>query len=98
MPEFPGGEEALFKHIHSNVLWSPSRNDSVINGKVIVSFVIGKDGQIKDPRILKAGKGTEGLQKEIIRVILAMPRWNPGRMNGTPVDIMYYLPVTIELR
>ncbi|HXC06418.1 MAG TPA: energy transducer TonB [Bacteroidia bacterium] len=98
MPEFPGGETALYTYLFSQIRSASFSTDSVKSGMIRVCFVIGMDGQVKDPKVIKARHGTEGFQKEIIRILMGMPSWKPGSMNGNPVDVMYNLPITIELK
>ncbi|MFT4153758.1 energy transducer TonB [Parafilimonas sp.] len=91
MPEYPGGMEALKKFMLKNVR---QPDDLQAGEKIIVrvSFVVNKNGQIEEVKILNSGR--EDLDKEVIRVINKMPLWEPGRQNGTAVAVYFNLPVT----
>lgn len=96
MPEFPGGMEALMKYLQKNIKYPSRAQDNNIQGRVMVSFVVNRDGSIVDPEILKAVD--KDLDNEALRVIKAMPKWNPGKQRGKPVRVKYTVPVTFRLQ
>lgn len=97
MPEFPGGFEALSKYIQQNVRYPEFERSNGIEGVVYVSFVINAHGFVKEIETLKGVKGGQGLVAEAKRVIESMPRWQPGRNNGHPVNVRMNLPIAFQL-
>ncbi|MEZ4808660.1 MAG: TonB family protein [Flavobacteriales bacterium] len=95
-PEFPGGLEAMYGYLRKNVKYPQMEQDAGIQGKVYIEFVVSNDGSITDV-VLKRGV-SGGLDKEGLRVVKAMPKWSPGKMNGKPVKVRYILPVSFVLR
>ena len=96
MPEFPGGQAALFNFLSANVKYPSIAIENGIQGTSVVQFVINKDGSITDVVILRSG-GDPSLDKEAIRVIRSMPNWIPGMMKGKPVRVKYTVPVNFRL-
>ncbi len=94
-PEFPGGENALFKYLSENLKYTKEAREINLEGPVYVSFVVSKDGSISDVQILR-GLGA-GLDEEVIRVIKGMPDWNPGMQHGKNVNVRYRIPVKFNL-
>jgi len=94
-PEFPGGENALFKFLGENLKYTKEAREINLEGSVYVSFVVSKDGLISDVQILR-GLGA-GLDEEVIRVIKGMPDWNPGMQHGKNVNVRYRIPVKFNL-
>jgi protein TonB len=95
MPVFPGGEEALMKYLRDHINYPPMAVENEIQGKVIVDFVVGKDGKIRDIKVAK--KLGFGFDEEAVRVIGSMPPWNPGKQNGRTVNVSYKVPVKFTL-
>ncbi len=95
MPEFTGGISKMYKWLSKNVRYPKEASRNGIEGRVIVSFVVEKDGQITGVEILK-GIGF-GCDEETLRVITKMPRWKPGKQNGTPVRVKYTLPLSFKI-
>ncbi len=95
MPEFPGGMEALLKYLSKNIKYPSMALDNGIQGRVLVSFTVNKDGSIVDPEILRSVDPS--LDKEAIRVISTMPKWNPGKQRGKPVRVKYTVPVAFRI-
>ena len=95
MPEFPGGKEALMKFISENVKYPKEAEEKGLQGRVVVRYVIEKDGSISEVEIAKSVN--EYLDAEAIRVVNAMPKWKPGKQNGKPVRVKFTLPVTFRL-
>ena len=96
MPTFPGGDEALFRYLSENIDYPAMAADAGIQGVVYVSFVVDKDGQVKDVKVLRGIGG--GCDKEAIRVVKSMPKWAPGRQRGKSVKVQYNLPVRFRLQ
>ena len=94
-PEFPGGSQALMDYLRANVNYPPECRENKIQGRVIVSFIVKKDGSIKNARVLKGVHPM--LDAEALRVISAMPKWKPGLQHGTPVSVQYSVPVNFRL-
>lgn len=94
-PAFPGGEAELLKFLNQNIKYPPLAKESNIQGRVILSFVVNKKGNIEDVRVVKDIGG--GCGKEAMRVVESMPSWNPGEQNGHPVKVRYTLPVLFRL-
>lgn len=97
MPEFPGGQEALMKYLDENLDKIPTYQGNGIQGRVIIGFVVGKDGSIINPRVLRSVDPF--LDKEAIRVVKSMPNWIPGELeDGTKVNVKFVVPVMFRLR
>lgn len=98
MPQFPGGPSALFEYLSKNVKYPDpvAAMENGIQGRVIVSFVVEKDGSISLVRILKSVEPS--LDAEAMRVVRSMPKWTPGKQNGEPARVKYTLPVTFKLQ
>ena len=96
MPSFPGGMAALMQYLSKNIKYPPVAEEMNIQGRVICTFVVERDGSVSDIRIAKSVDPS--LDKEAVRVVSAMPRWIPGRQNGQNVRVKYTLPVTFRLQ
>ena len=96
MPSFPGGMAALMQYLSKNIKYPPVAEEMNIQGRVICTFVVERDGSVSDIRIAKSVDPS--LDKEAIRVVSAMPSWIPGRQNGQNVRVKYTLPVTFRLQ
>ena len=97
MPEFPGGQQALFKYLSENVKYPVIAQENGIQGRVICQFVVNRDGSIVDVEVVRSG-GDPSLDKEAIRVIKSMPKWKAGQQRGKPVRVKYTLPVNFKLQ
>ncbi|MBE0653758.1 MAG: energy transducer TonB [Bacteroidales bacterium] len=96
MPEFPGGEAAMYKFIGDHIEYPRMAKESGISGRVFVTFVVEKDGSVTDVQILRGIGG--GCDEEAVRVIKAMPKWNPGKQRGKPVRVQYRMPIKFTLQ
>ena len=96
MPSFPGGQAALFEFLSKNIRYPVEAEENGIQGRVIVTFVVERDGSITDVRVVKSVDPS--LDKEAVRVTKSMPHWNPGMQNGGPVRVKFTLPVTFRLQ
>lgn len=97
MPEFPGGQSALFQYLKKNMKYPVDAQRNGIQGTVICQFVVEKDGSIAEVEVVKNTSGDASLAKEAIRVINAMPKWNPGEHKGRTVRVRYTFPVRFNL-
>lgn len=96
MPAFPGGDSALRKCIDSIITYPPIAIESGAEGKVIVSFVVEKDGSVSQIRIMSKKIGM-GLEEEAIRVVKLLPKFIPGSENGVTVRVLMYVPVVFSI-
>ena len=95
-PSFPGGPAALMQWLRDNIKYPVVAAENGIEGRVIVQFVVSKTGSISDVRV---ARGVDpSLDREAIRVVSSMPKWTPGKQNGTTVNVRYTLPVTFKLQ
>ena len=97
MPEFPGGQQALFKYLGENVKYPVIAQENGIQGRVTCQFVVNKDGSIVDVVVVRSS-GEPSLDKEALRVINSMPKWKPGKQRGKPVRVKYTVPVNFRLQ
>ena len=96
MPSYPGGMSALMQYLSNNIKYPVIAEENGIQGRVICTFVVERDGSITDVRVAKSVDPS--LDKEAMRVVKAMPRWIPGKQNGSAVRVKYTLPVTFRLQ
>lgn len=96
MPSFPGGYAALMQWLGSNMKYPTIAAENNVQGRVIVQFVVEKDGSITDVHVAKSVDPS--LDKEASRVVKAMPKWIPGKQNGSAVRVKYTVPVTFKLQ
>lgn len=96
MPSFPGGQSALFQYLSKNIQYPKLCEEHGIQGRVICSYIVEEDGSITDVQVRKSVHPS--LDKEAVRVIQSMPKWNPGKENGLPVRVRYNLPITFSLK
>lgn len=95
-PEFPGGMEALYKYLAENIHYPEQAKNDQIQGRVVISFVVEKDGGISDAKVVRGIGG--GCDEEALRVVNAMPKWTPGKMRGEVVRVNFHLPITFKLQ
>ena len=95
-PQFPGGIQELMKYLQKNIKYPSICQEQGIQGRVIVQFVVEKDGSIADVQVIKAVNPY--LDKEAVRVVSTMPKWSPGKQRGKPVRVRFTLPVTFRLK
>ena len=94
-PEFPGGDDSLYAYIARNIVYPEAAKKEKIQGRVFVTFVIEKDGQVSSAKILRDIGG--GCGEEAIRVVKNMPKWKPGTQRGNPVRVQFNLPIMFQL-
>ncbi|MDR2804204.1 MAG: TonB family protein [Dysgonamonadaceae bacterium] len=95
MPAFPGGEKAMMQWLFDNIQYPVAAQEQKIQGRVIVRFVIGPDGTVKAPEIVRSLHPI--CDEEALRVIRLMPKWLPGKQNGQPISVYYYLPIMFKM-
>ncbi|PJA06324.1 MAG: energy transducer TonB [Flavobacteriales bacterium CG_4_10_14_0_2_um_filter_32_8] len=96
MPEFPGGTTKMMEYLRDNVKYPPAAKANGITGKVFVNFTIGKNGEIRDIKIIRGVHDL--LDKEAIRVVKAMPTWKAGKQRGKAVSVSFNLPINFVLK
>ena len=96
MPHFAGGDKALMEFLAQNVRYPKEAVDSGWQGRVVVSFIVEKDGSLSEIKTVKSVKPV--LDEEAVRVVNAMPKWTPGKHNGNAVRVKYNIPVSFRLQ
>ena len=96
MPQVPGGDAALMDYLRSNVHYPTVAAENGVQGRVVVGFVVERDGSITDVQVIRSVDPS--LDREASRVVKSMPRWNPGKQNGSAVRVKYQVPVTFRLQ
>lgn len=96
MPEYPGGQAALFEYLQKNVKYPADAEKKKVEGRVLVTFVVNTDGSITDIEVVR--KAFPSLDAEAVRVISGMPRWKPGEQKGQKVRVKYTVPLTFRLK
>ncbi|HIX26241.1 MAG TPA: M56 family metallopeptidase [Candidatus Barnesiella excrementigallinarum] len=95
MPVFPGGTQALLNTIAQKLKYPPKAIDDQIEGRVVLQFVVDKQGKVTDIQVLQGI--TPELNQAAIDVVRALPDWNPGMQDGEPVNVKYTLPIVFKL-
>jgi protein TonB len=96
MPEYPGGMAALMQFLSKNIKYPTIAQENGTQGRVIVQFVVNRDGSIVDPVVVRSVDPY--LDKEALRVIATMPKWKPGMQRGKAVRVKYTVPVQFRLQ
>jgi TonB family protein len=96
-PSFPGGEAEMQKFLQSNLKYPATERELNIMGKCYITFVVEKNGSLKNIKILKGIPGGPGCDEEALRVVMLMPNWNPGKQNGKAVRVQTNLPIQFKL-
>ena len=96
MPSFPGGQSALMQYLASNIKYPVVAQENGVQGRVIVSFVVERDGSISDVKVARSVDPS--LDREAQRVVKSMPKWKPGKQNGSAVRVKYTVPVVFRLQ
>ncbi len=96
MPSFPGGQSALMEYLSKNVKYPVVAQENGVQGRVVVSFVVERDGSVTDVTVVKSVDPS--LDREAQRVISSMPKWIPGKQNGQAVRVKYNVPVSFRLQ
>ena len=95
MPKFPGGDAGLMSFMKDNIKYPAEAEKAGKQGRVVVTFVVGKDGAVNNAKVVRSVD--EKLDAEALRVVNAMPKWQPGKQRGQEVNVMYTIPVTFRL-
>ena len=96
MPEYPGGQAALFEYLSKNVKYPADAEKKKIEGRVLVTFVVNTDGSITDIEVVR--KAFPSLDAEAVRVISGMPKWIHGEQKGQKVRVKYTVPLNFRLK
>ena len=96
MPSFPGGNAGLMSYLNSNTKYPVVGQENGVQGRVIISFVVERDGSISDVKVARSVDPS--LDREAQRVVKSMPRWTPGKQNGQTVRVKYTVPVVFRLQ
>ena len=96
MPSFPGGNAALMSYLSQNTKYPVVAQENGVQGRVVVSFVVERDGSITDVRVVRSVDPS--LDKEATHVVKSMPNWIPGKQNGSTVRVKYNVPVSFKLQ
>ena len=95
-PEFPGGFAAMIQYLSNNVRYPKDAKEAGTEGRVIVSFIVEKDGSISNARVTKPTYSS--LDEEALRLVSTMPKWMPGKQDGEAVRVKYSVPVSFRLK
>ena len=95
MPEFPGGDLGLMKYIQKNVKYPPIAKEYNITGKVYVSFIVDKSGNVTNVKIVRGVD--KNLDAEAVRVVKSLPKYKPGKQRGKAVRVMFTIPINFTL-
>lgn len=96
VPVFKGGDAALIKFLQKNIIYPNAERLNDIQGKVITRFVVNKNGKVTDVAVIKSS-GSDALDKEAIRVVKKLPKFEPGTQQGKRVRVYYNLPIIFKL-
>ncbi|MBQ9679002.1 MAG: energy transducer TonB [Prevotella sp.] len=96
MPSFPGGMDGLFQYLSQNIVYPPVCEENGVQGRVICSFIVETDGSISNVKVEKTVD--PNIDREAVRLIKQMPKWTPGKLNGSVVRVKYTVPVTFRLQ
>lgn len=95
MPEFPGGKQRLLNWVMKNIQYPAEARRKGVQGRVVITFVINKNGKAVEPLIVQSVDPL--LDKEAIRLINSMPKWEPGEEKGEPVRVKFTMPINFRL-
>ena len=95
MPEFPGGVDEMLKFISKNIHYPETAQNDNVQGRVYVSFVIDKSGNVTDARVIRSVR--KDIDDAALKVVNEMPQWKPGYQNGKPVLVAFNLPLNFTL-
>ncbi len=96
MPEFPGGELALRRYINTAIKYPGIAQENGIQGKVLVNFVVDKDGTVSNAKIFRGVDPS--IDKEALRVIMSLPKWKPGMQRGKAFRVSFTVPINFQLQ
>lgn len=96
MPKYPNGMQELMKFLQKNINYPEDCEKAGVQGRVIVQFVVDKEGNIIEPKVVRGIH--ESLDKEALRVIKMMPKWEPGKQDGKPVSVKHTVPIAFKVK
>ena len=96
MPQFPGGEAGLMRYLQSNINYPANAAKNNIGGRVILQFVVEKDGHIGEVKVVRSIDPE--IDAEAVRVVKSLPDFIPGRQDGEPVAVWYTIPVSFKVQ
>jgi protein TonB len=96
MPKYDGGDKAFADFLRENLIYPLMARENGIEGTVVIRFIVNMDGSIVEPRIARDVAG--GCGEEALRVVKAMPKWQPGKQRGVPVRVQFNLPIKFKLQ
>jgi protein TonB len=96
MPTFPGGNEALLKLISETIKYPAEAANNGIQGRVTLRFVVSADGSVKNVEVIRGVHPS--IDQEAVRIVSTLPKWKPGKQNGQPVPVWFFVPVTFRLK
>ena len=96
MPAFPGGMDAMIQFLSSNIQYPADAQKQKVDGRVLVNFVVEKDGSITEVKVIKPT--FPSLDAEAVRVVKAMPKWKPGYQRGKAVRVQFTMPINFSLK
>ena len=97
IPEYPGGDQAMYQFIKDSIIYPDSARNNGIQGRVVCQFIVDKDGSITDIEVVRSS-GDTSLDEEAVRVIGLMPKWKPGIARKQPARIKMTLPLNFKLK
>jgi periplasmic protein TonB len=95
MPEFPGGNDEMYRFLARNIVYPQKLREKDIEGKVIITFVVRKDGSLDDIKVIN--KTAKEFADEAIRIIKLMPKWTPGKEKGELVNVKFIVPIKFQV-
>ena len=96
-PKFPGGQNGLDDYINKHVNYPQQAIDDDLSGEVHISFIVDENGKVTKAKIVKATNAGDGLDKEALRIVNAMPAWTPGKVHGKNVKVRMELPISFQV-
>lgn len=96
MPKYPGGTSGLMSYLARNIKYPFDAQQSKTQGRVVIQMIVNKDGHVISPKVIQSV--SPSLDAEAIRVVMGMPRWEPGKNDGKTVAVQYTLPITFKLQ
>lgn len=96
MPSFPGGDKSLHAALYKNLVYPEDAFNNNIEGKVLIRFVISKDGAVTNASVLRSAD--PALDKAALEAVKRLPKFNPGKQGGKPVNVWYTLPIVFKIQ
>jgi protein TonB len=98
MAQYPGGEQAMLQDIYNSIVYPELEKEQQIQGTVIVSFVVEKDGSVSNVEVAREVPGGKGLSREAVKAVKSLKKFAPAKMNGNPVRLRMNLPIRFTLK